>query len=133
MSNNIVGSWKLVTWRRIAEDETVSYPFGEQPQGILIYAPDGTMAVQMLTSNRPKLQTTDALGGTVEERAAAYSTCLAYFGEYQVVDGEVIHRVDGSLFPNWTDTEQQRPFTLDGDQLTLRTPMTHGATEQYDE
>jgi hypothetical protein len=128
MSDELIGSWKLLIWQQIAADGSKSYPFGEDPEGLLIYAPDGYMAVQMLTVNRPQLQTTSATGGSIEERAAAYSSCLAYFGKYQVVDGVVIHSVAASLFPNWSNTEQHRPYTLEDNRLTLRTPMGPGVT-----
>lgn len=124
MKPNIAGSWNLVAWRRIQEDGTVTYPFGEEIIGILIYSEDFKMAVQMLAKNRPTLPTTDALGGSDEQRAAAYSTCLAYFGTYEVQGDQIIHQVEGSLFPNWSGTVQNRPFELDGDNLVLRTPPT---------
>jgi hypothetical protein len=121
MSVNIAGSWKLLAWRRL-EGDTVVYPFGEDAIGILIYAEDGSMAVQMTAADRPTISTTDALGGDAEQRAAAYSTCLAYFGTWELKDNQVIHHVEASLFPNWSGTVQTRPFTCDGQELILRTP-----------
>jgi hypothetical protein len=123
MSINIAGSWKLLAWRRI-EGDNVSYPLGEDATGLLIYAEDGSMAVQMTAADRPAIATADALGGDVEQRAAAYSTCLAYFGGWEVDGDNVIHHVEASLFPNWSDTVQTRPFTCDGRVLVLRTPPT---------
>jgi len=125
MSINIAGSWKLLAWRRF-EGDNVIYPLGEDAIGVLIYAEDGSMAVQMLAANRPTIPTTDPLGGDAEQRAAAYSTCLAYFGTWEVDGNNVIHRVEGCLFPNWSDTVQSRPFTCDGHQLVLRTPPAEG-------
>jgi hypothetical protein len=125
MSVNIAGSWKLLAWRRL-EGDNVIYPFGEDATGILIYAEDGSMAVQMTAAHRPTIPTTDALGGDAEHRAAAYSTCLAYFGTWEVDDDKVVHHVEASLFPNWSGTVQTRPFTCDGQELVLRTPPTPG-------
>ena len=127
MSFHIAGSWTLKAWRRIAEEDgTVTYPLGENPSGLLIYTADFNMAVQMVAANRPPIATDDALGGEVGERAAAYSTCLAYFGSYKVQDDVVTHRIDESLFPNWSGTVQSRPFSCDGKELVLRTPPTKG-------
>lgn len=126
MSVRIVGTWRLVAWRRL-EGNKITYPFGEDARGMLIYAEDGTMAVQMTAANRPSIQTTDPLGGDVNQRAAAYSTYLAYFGVWEAVGDKVIHQVEASLFPNWTATIQSRPFTYDGQELVLRTPPTSGA------
>jgi hypothetical protein len=125
MSVNIVGSWKLLAWRRL-EVDTVIYPLGEDATGILIYAEDGSMAVQMTAAQRPSIPTADPLGGDAEQRAAAYSTCVAYFGAWEVDDGNIIHHVEVSLFPNWSGTVQARPFTCHGQELVLRTPPVAG-------
>jgi hypothetical protein len=116
------GTWKLVAWRRIAEDGTVSYPLGQSARGQLIYTPHGHMAVQITGADRPTLVTDDPLGGDTEARAAAYSTYLAYFGRYEVQGESVVHLIDGSLFPNWSGEKQVRPYTLENGELVLRTP-----------
>lgn len=126
MTVKIAGSWRLVTWRRVIEGGAVSYPLGESPIGTLIYAANGRMAVQMLAADRAKIGSTDALGGTDEERAKAYSTCLAYYGSYEAEEASITHRVEGSLYPNWSETVQVRPYTLDGDELVLRTSPVQG-------
>jgi hypothetical protein len=120
MTLNIAGTWVLKFWRRFLEDGTIIFPFGEDAYGLLIYTEDGNMAVQMLTKDRPHLNTEDPIGGNVEERAVAYSSCLAYFGTYEVDDQTVIHNVEAALFPNWSDTLQKRPFVLQGDELSLQ-------------
>jgi hypothetical protein len=77
--NNFVGSWDLAAWRRL-EGGTVTYPLGEDATGLLIYTPDHKMAVQIIAANRRAISTEDDIDGDPQERAAAYSTCLAYFG-----------------------------------------------------
>jgi hypothetical protein len=122
MAVDLRGTWRLLSWRRVAQDGSITYPFGDDAAGILMYGGDGRMAVQMTASRRPGLPTSDPLGGDADSRAAAYSTCLAYFGSYEVQGESVIHRIDASLYPNWSGAEQVRPFALDGDRLVLRTP-----------
>jgi hypothetical protein len=126
VSVDLVGTWKLVAWRRLVGDETVIYPLGEDAQGILIYTPDGGMAVTLTAASRPSMPDNDPLGGEVEKRAEAYSTCLAYVGTYELRGEEVVHRIDLSLYPNWAGAEQARPFTYTGDELVLRTPPVDG-------
>ncbi len=127
VSVQLAGTWKLVAWRRAAEDGTITYPLGEDASGLLIYTADGRMAVQMAAANRPPLATDDPpLGGDAQKRAAAYSTCLAYFGSYELRGDSVVHRIDVSLFPNWSGAEQSRPFTYAGNELVLRTPPMEG-------
>ena len=72
-------------------------------------------------SDRDLLATNDVVGGDEIERAAAYSSYIAYAGTYEVVGDVVTHRVKMSLFPNWVDAEQRRYLEIDGDQIVLRT------------
>lgn len=46
---------------------------------------------------------------------------VAYFGTYTVdaTKGTVTHHVEGSLRPDYTGTDQVRPFRVDGDQLII--------------
>lgn len=122
MGADLIGTWTLAAWRRVTEDGSVSHPLGADAHGLLVYSPNGRMSVVLAAAGRPQMETADPLGGDVQARAAAYSTCLAYYGTYEVRDDEVVHRVDVALFPNWSGVEQVRPFTLDGDELVLRTP-----------
>jgi hypothetical protein len=125
---DLSGVWSLVAWRRIAGDGTITYPLGDDASGTLMYSASGRMAVQLTAANRPQLQTGDPLGGTESERAAAYSTCLAYNGSYEVQGETVVHRIDECLYPNWAGAEQSREFTYGDDQLVLRTPPMVTAT-----
>lgn len=78
------------------------------------------MAVQMVVGQRPTLDTDDPVGGDVEERAQAYSTCLSYFGTYEIQGDEIVHYVEAALFPNWSNTTQRRPFVLEEGVLILQ-------------
>lgn len=122
MKFNIVGTWKLVAWRRIEGADNVSYPLGPDAVGMLIYTSEATMAVQITAAGRPQIATSDALGGDVNDRAQAYSTCLAYFGAYEMQGETIVHHIESSLFPNWSGTVQSRPLSYDGKELVLSTP-----------
>jgi lipocalin-like protein len=127
VSVELTGTWKLLAWRRIAGDGTVTYPLGADASGLLVYTANGRMAVQMAAANRPSLTSDDPpLGGDVQQRAQAYSTCLAYVGSYELQGDTVVHRIEESLYPNWSGAEQVRPFTYDGTELVLRTPPVDG-------
>jgi len=127
---DLTGTWRLAAWRRVSDDGSVSYPLGENARGLLVYSPDGRMMVQMAAADRPRIEGTDPLGGDVGARAEAYSTCLAYFGSWEVEGDQVRHRVDSSLYPNWSGAEQARPFTYDGHELVLRTPPAGGVVNE---
>jgi lipocalin-like protein len=126
VSVDLVGTWKLVSWRRIVDGQTVTYPLGEDAEGVLIYAPDGSMATALTASIRPAMPDNDPLGGEVESRAQAYSTCLAYIGTYEIRGEEVVHRIRVSLYPNWAGDEQVRPFTYTENSLVLHTAPVQG-------
>jgi Lipocalin-like domain len=119
----VAGRWRLLAWRSFDEDGAVTgQPFGEHPHGVLVYTPGGWMAAQLAATSRPAVDGTDPLGGPEDQRAAAYSTYVAYSGRYAVAGDRVIHYVDTSLIPGWAGTEQVRYFSLSGDVLMLRTP-----------
>jgi hypothetical protein len=121
----IEGQWNLQHWRRVAEDGTVvGYPFGPDATGMLVYTATGGMIVMMAKAGREKIDTQNAIGGTVDERASAYSGYLAYFGRYEVKGNEVHHIIDSASFPNWSGDLQARPFETDGTHLVLRTLPT---------
>jgi Lipocalin-like domain len=127
MSSDVAGSWRLTGWRRIDASGNITYPLGRDAVGLLIYGPDGSMAVQLAARNRRPIKTSDPLSGDSDELARAYSTCLAYFGTYEVEGDWIVHRITESLFPNWSNTEQRRPYNCDGKTLVLLTPPGESA------
>lgn len=120
--NQLVGTWRLVSMESRDADGQVSYPFGRDPLGLLIYSADGCMSVILTSSDRPPFAAGDLLRGTGEEQARAATTCVAYAGRYEVHEGTVVHHVETSLFPNWVGGAQDRRCALEGDRLVLSTP-----------
>jgi hypothetical protein len=128
----LVGGWRLRSWVSIADDGSETLPMGETPNGLVVYSADGTVIGIMGPGDRPRFATDDVTGGTIEERARAFATFIAYGGSYEVDGDTVTHRVETSLFPNWVGTTQRRRWQLDetGRRLTLTSPplMLGGAT-----
>jgi hypothetical protein len=58
---------------------------------------------------------------SAEHALAAYSGYVAYFGTYTVDEKKhaVTHHIEGSLAPEFTGTDQPRPFKLEGDRLEI--------------
>jgi hypothetical protein len=126
MAPALAGSWTLIAWRRLSTSGNTTFPLGEDVTGLLIYTHDGHMAVQLVAAGRPKIGSGDPLeGGDTTQRANAYSTCLAYFGTYEMEGDQVVHHVAESLFPDRSGQEQPRLYTLTGKTLILRTPPMH--------
>lgn len=119
--HSILGVWDLIDWQRIYSDGKRIHPFGENPVGMLAYMTDGRMMVQMLARTRPLIDSKDPEGGPLNDRAQAFSTCLAYFGTYKVLDNQVEHCIEASLYPNWSGKQTIRGMVIEGDKLILRT------------
>ncbi len=120
----LVGRWQLTAWTAVDENGTVSTPFGDRPQGCVIYTSGGWMSGQLAVADRRELSTSVALAGADSERAEAYSSYIAYCGEYRLEADVVVHTLRMSLFPNWVGGEQRRAAELSGNRLVLATPPT---------
>jgi hypothetical protein len=119
----VAGRWELLECRSVDDDGAVTgWPLGEHPRGLVIYTPGGWMSGQLAATDRPTVEGDDPLGGPPDQRAAAYSSYLAYWGRYTIAGDRIIHHVDGSMVPGWAGLEQVRYFSLSGDVLVLRTP-----------
>jgi len=120
--NKFVGTWQLVSFELRDDDGHVTYLYGKDAIGYIMYAEDGYMSVVIMTASRPKFARGNILLGSTEEKAAAAETYLSYCGKYEILDGKVIHHVEASLFPNWLGVDQERFFEFKGDRLLLSTP-----------
>jgi len=127
----IVGTWQLMT-RTVsrADGTTIVDPvLGEKPIGFLVYAASGAMSLQMMRTGRKNaISTPPAAKDKTNPRVIlGYDS---YFGSYTVDEkaGTVTHHVEGSLFPEDLGSDWVRPFTLDGDTLTLRLTSDDGLT-----
>jgi len=115
----LIGTWRLVS----IEDRrpNVSYP-ALNPIGYIVYDSTGHMSVQIVRRNdRARFASDDPAKATLQERADAFNTYLAYFGTYVVSESEgtVTHHVEGSLAPNQTDRDEVRYFEFSGERVIL--------------
>ncbi len=121
MSERFIGTWKLVSFEYRSEDQ-VTYPFGKNPVGYIMYNDEGYMSVALMASNRTRFSSTDLIGGTTEELVASASTYLSYCGKYEVTEDKVVHLIEVSFYPNWTGEKQVRFYKFEEDKLILSTP-----------
>ena len=119
--DDLIGTWQLESWTiGYTDRDEFTYPYGEEPQGLLVYSTDGWMSASINRPGRALLpedvsyrKLPDAL------KAQAFSSYFHYAGRYRVADGDVIHYVTQSLNPNFPGTEQLRHAELDGHTLVL--------------
>lgn len=110
----IVGSWRLLIVDSVKPDRTQVPIYGPNPRGIIMFGPEGRYSIQIMRDiGRPNFAANDRLKGTPDEIKAAYDGMLTHFGSYTVDDGSkmLAFRIEGSSFPNWTDTKQTRIIT----------------------
>ena len=131
--DDLIGTWRLRSWKNIGSDGSEVQPVGEAPIGYIFYNHDGYMSVEIMAAHRAPYHIADPFGGTPEERAEAISTYLSYSGPFEVLADRdtVIHHIEVCSFPNWIGNAQVRFADLDGDLLTLSTkPMTFQGVER---
>ena len=124
------GTWRLLACEGRWSDGRITRPYGENPEGQLMYDRHGRFAGQIMARERPAFATGNLLKGSDGEVRAAFEGYVAYYGTYTVNYAEslMIHDVEGSFFPNWLGDRQIRKygFTEDG-RLELSTLPIKGS------
>jgi hypothetical protein len=120
ITNPLVGTWRLISFRRteLATKE-VSEPLGKFPKGYINFGSDGRMMVLFVGDTRPKPK--DLATMTDQERAGLFKTMLALAGTYDTDGKTVTYHPDVSSNEIWTGTHQERIINLDGQKLSLTT------------
>lgn len=122
MIDRLLGSWKLVSAvREEIPSGARTNLFGEKPQGVLNYSPDGRMIALITRGDRK-----GAANGrpTTAEAEALYRSMLSYAGAY-TIDGDVVtHDVDLSWNESFTGSMQKRHVAFEGNKLILSTPQS---------
>lgn len=117
-----LGTWYLHEAYAVDEsDNRLHDLYGARPDGVIHYLPEGRMSV-LITHDGRKPIDGDRQAAPADQRAEAYSGCIAYAGTYSLHDGWVHHEIDLSTYHNWVGTTLRRLATFDGCTLTLLTP-----------
>ena len=108
----MIGTWKLVSWQVMAENEPPQNVFGAHPKGFLVLTREGRSIVITTAEDRR--------GGMSDaERAALHKSMLAYSGKYRIEGNDFITVVEVSWNETWNGTEQRRHFRIEGDKLYI--------------
>jgi len=118
---DLVGAWELESWAiGYSDRDDLSYPYGEDPQGLLVYTQDGWMSAAIARSDRqPFPENVPYRKISAELKGESFSSYFHYAGRYRVQGGDVIHYVSMSMNPNFPGSEQLRHAELDGQTLVL--------------
>ncbi|MCE0963297.1 lipocalin-like domain-containing protein [Pseudomonas putida] len=128
MREKLIGTWVLETYTEYPVDGSAPiHPFGEHPEGFIIYSADGYMSAQLSMPNRASFSSGDWFEGTDAEYRSLGLSYISYSGPFDVYEhsGELTHTIAVSMFPNWIGQVQPRTANLVGDILEL------GNTSQY--
>lgn len=109
--DKLIGTWKLVTWAMVDDTTKEQKPlYGAHPHGYATFTATGR-AFFILSGEGRKVPQTD------EERASAFTSMLAYTGNYRVEGDKFITKVDTAWNEAWVGTDQSRTYEIDGDRL----------------
>jgi Lipocalin-like domain len=61
---DLIGTWRLRSWKNVASDGSAVNPLGEKPVGYIFYNHDGYMSVEIMAAHRAPYRDPDAFGGT---------------------------------------------------------------------
>lgn len=131
MRQQLIGTWRLVSYEVHGADGAVVYPMGRDIDGLIMYLPDGHMSANLMVPGRPAYDGGAAASATQEQLAAAAAGYFGYAGRFEVDEAArvVTHRIEVALMPNLAGSTQRRHISLDGIRLTLRgDPMPAGTT-----
>lgn len=134
MTNNqpLLGTWKLISAIAILPDGSIEPDvYGVNPVGYITYTPEGRMMVIFARRDRTlfSIDVKSPLGQDMQlvpvtELAQAFTTFNAYAGTYELNGNTVIHHIEIASIPNRVGTDLVRTFSLNGDQVTLKTLPT---------
>jgi hypothetical protein len=115
----LVGTWRLVSVEERQLNGEIKYWMGRRPVGLLIYDPAGNVSVQIMRD--------PSIVSTPENLKDGYH---AYFGRYDVREGTVVHRIQGSMRASEIGVAYSRSVRLAGDRLVLGLSPTRSLTWQ---
>jgi hypothetical protein len=116
LRDQLVGTWSFVIAEITMADGKKQLPFGDKPNGMLIFTADGHFSQVHVASGLPRIASNNRLAGTAEENKAILAGSLALFGTYTVDEEKrtVTFHIQASTFPNLEGVAQVRTI----DQLT---------------
>jgi hypothetical protein len=125
----LVGVWKYtnINVKQVATGK-ISYPFGENPTGHIVYTRGGHVAFVFVGDNRKAPAGTTA---TDAERINLFNTLGAASGTYKVEGNTILASYTASANQTWSGTTHKRQFDIMGKKLSLTTaPYKNSSGEE---
>jgi Lipocalin-like domain len=126
LKDRVVGTWKIISWESLRPNgQIVNIWMGLHPTGLIIYQPNGYIAVQFMADPRPTFTQIPATSPPpYDEFRNAFFGYYAYWGTYTINDAGngVVHNVQGSERPGEVGIKYPRSVSIDGTKLVITTP-----------
>jgi Lipocalin-like domain len=124
LKEQIVGSWAYASADTVRPDGSRVPTWGPNPAGLWMFGSDGRFMSLTGRAGVPRFASNSRTTGTPEENKAAVQGSIATFGRYTINEAQhtLTLNIEYSSFPNWTGTQQTRPFTITGDELKYTVP-----------
>lgn len=129
LKDRIVGTWVYASVDLVRPDGSREPLFGPNPKGMASFDATGRYILMTSRAGLAKFASPNRMEATAEENKAVVQGSIAHFGRYTVdeANGTLTFHIETSTFPNWNGVDQKRPFTIQGDELTWKTPASTGS------
>jgi hypothetical protein len=120
--NPLIGTWKVVSWTDTPDKGKPCFPFGSNPTGEFVFAPDGYFSAQVLSGPVGPLPAALPPKGFDDLIVAGVTApSLSYFGTYtaDLADGTLNYQLEGASAPDYVISDVSRMIRFDGDRLIL--------------
>ena len=106
----------------------VSASYGDNARGMLIFTADGRYQLSIQRAALPKVASNIRTKATPQEEHAIVEGSINHFGRYSIDHKKNILTlsIEGSTFPNWIGTTQQRSYKITNDALTYKVAVVSG-------
>jgi hypothetical protein len=120
-----VGTWKLLSSvRQVAGSDKVVDNLGAHPNGVLIITPEHRFIVIFTAAEGRKPATTTEEFAALQRSQIAYSGLVTLSPDPDNPKGlKLLNKVDIAWNEEWNGTVQTRFLSLEGNHLTIRTPL----------
>ena len=117
-ADRFIGSWTSPN----------SPSYGDNPNGMLIFSKDGRYSLTILRANLPKIASNNRVKATPKEEHAIVEGSISHFGRYKIDHKKNILtlQIEGSTFPNWIGTTQEREYKITNSALTYKVAVVSG-------
>jgi hypothetical protein len=120
----LVGTWAMGVVAVNRKDGTRADVFGPNPNGVLMFHPDGISCSSVPGQAGPSTPAAIVCKG---RRRSSEKRCLDRLRTLQAIPSmrkkkTFVIKIKGSTFPDYEGTEQIRPFTIVGDELRSINP-----------